>query len=180
MQPRRLMVLIIVCLVSAVGLVSLAVPEPTTVTYTSISAVTAYGSQSNTLTSTLIMTVSYLIVGGVTVALGIPGGLVETSTLVSTWATTSTVTSYITQTEYSTSQLSSIFTNSTSQMIAAALALVLVVSLLTAVRGWRKREAKPATPTQSVRPSSTAFCINCGNELPPKSKFCNNCGTKQP
>jgi len=28
--------------------------------------------------------------------------------------------------------------------------------------------------------SDKSFCIECGNELTPKSKFCHNCGTKQP
>jgi hypothetical protein len=82
------MVLVVVCLVSLLGLVSLVVPEPTKISFTSPQPETATASYS------------------------------------------------------STEQLSPILTSSTNQMITTALAVVLIVSLLTVVRGLRKKEAK--------------------------------------
>ena len=53
------------------------------------------------------------------------------------------------------------------------IAIIGIVALLYFRGGIRK--AKKAEKLTSGK----NFCIECGNELTPKSKFCNNCGTKQ-
>jgi len=73
--------------------------------------------------------------------------------IVSTSVTTSTATFSLTQTGYMTEQLSPIMKNGTNQMIAAAFAVVLVVSFMMVIRGLRKKEAKQATLTQFPNPS---------------------------
>ena len=58
----KVLVLLFVCVASAIGLVSLGVPEPTTVTFTTTQAVTSTGSQSFTLNvpqASAITAVSY-------------------------------------------------------------------------------------------------------------------------
>ena len=185
MQLRGLMVLIIIC-VSTLGLVSLVVPEPTTVTYTSTSAVNITGFQSVTLTRPLITTpefpvdcdyagcysnaaitetimasttwtnlstfsndVTWYFTETSSTSYGLSPYMLTTLSelgfatpftvtagpFVSTSVATSTVTSSVTQTGYTTEQLSPILTSGTNQMIAVALAVVLIVSLLMAIRG---------------------------------------------
>jgi len=189
------MVFCVVCLVSLLGLVTLAVPQPSVVTYTSTLAVNITGFQSATLTRPLITTPEFPVdcdYAGCYSNVAITETIMATTTwtnlstfsndvtwyftetsstsyglspymlttlselgfatpftvtagpIVSTSVTESTVTSSLTRTGYVTEQLSPFRTNSTNQMIAAALALVLVISLLTVVRGLRKKETKQA------------------------------------
>jgi ribosomal protein L40E len=67
--------------------------------------------------------------------------------------------------------------------VVAAVALYVLVALFVSTRRGKQpriTEAKKVELKAEKATTSQKFCIECGNELPPKSKFCNNCGTEQP
>ena len=200
---------------SMLGLVTLAVPQPTIVTYTSTTAVNITGFRSTTLTRPLITTpefpvdcdyagcysnaaitetimatttwtnlskfsndVTWYFTETASTSYGLSHYMLTTLSelgfatpftvtagpIVSTSVTTSTFTSSLTQTGYTTKQLSTLRTNSTNQTIAAALAPVLVVSLLT-VCGLRRKQSKRIASTSMVS-GVTAWCVHIQQPWP--------------
>lgn len=165
----KLVVLIIVCLTSMLGLISLVVPEPTaiktTVTFATTPTVTGYRSSSYTLMSppeivtyttywTVVWcTIPFQYVGYCNKSVGVGIAYVPPyaySTSVTRLVITSTVTSSFTQTGYITKQMAPISNGSAFQEGAVALVVVLAVSLLMAVLSLRKR--KDATRQSKLDP----------------------------
>lgn len=64
------------------------------------------------------------------------------------------------------------------QQIVLVIAVMAAVALGSLILYSRRGKLPRITRAKKAQPAKS-FCIECGNELPPKSKFCNKCGTEQ-